>query len=80
VLWRQVKAHQSKIVNYCSKIHNATWYLLADFCAFTPYIRLKVKYGVQLRDITYYLFFQREYLAGYLNLGDVLKFLFGTIT
>ena len=40
-----------KIVNYCTKIHNATWYSLNDCRAFTPYIRSKVKYVEKLRHI-----------------------------
>ena len=86
VLWRQVKAHQSQIVNYCSIIHNDTWYSLTDCRAFTPYIRSKVKHVESLRDIV------ADYLSshseqpkrikrGILNMGgDVLKFMFGTLT
>ena len=51
LLWKQVKAHQLQIVNYCLKIHNATWYLLTGCRAFTPYIGSKVKYVEQLKDI-----------------------------
>ena len=51
MLWRQVKAHQSQIVDYSSKIHNATWYSLTYCRAFTPYISSKVKLVEQLRDI-----------------------------
>ena len=78
--------HQGQIVNYCLKIHNATWYSLTDCRAFTPYVRSKVKYVEQLKDIVAdYLSFQLElpkrFKGGILNLGgDVLKFLFGTLT
>jgi len=50
-LWKQVKAHQLQIVNYCLKIHSATWYSLTDCQAFTSYIRSKVKYVAQLKGI-----------------------------
>jgi len=61
LLWKQVKAHQPQIVNYCLKIHNTTWFSLTDCCAFTPYIRSKVKYVEQLRDIVAdYLFNQNN--------------------
>ena len=85
VLWRQVKARQSQIVNYGSKIHNATWYLLSDFHAFTPYIRSKIKYVEQLGDIVadYFSFHSepKRVRRCILNLeGGILKFLFGTLT
>ena len=86
LLWKQVKAHQLQIVNYCLKTHNATWYSFTDCRAFTPYIRSKVKYVEQLKDIvTDYLSSQPEQpnriKRGILNLGgDILKFLFGTLT
>jgi hypothetical protein len=82
-LWKQIKTHQSQIVNYCRTINNATWYTLTDCNAFTPYVRSKVKYVDQLKDII------AEYLTpqpkrvkrGILNFGgDILKFLFGTLT
>ena len=50
MLWKQVKSHQLQIVNYCMKIHNATWYPLTECRAFTPYIRSKVRYVDQLKD------------------------------
>jgi len=86
LLWKQVKAHQPQTVNYCLKNHNTTWYSLTDRRAFTPYIRSKVKYVEQLRDIVAdYLSSQPEQpkriKQGILNLGgDVLKFLFCTLT
>jgi hypothetical protein len=83
LLWKQVKAKQSQIVNYCNKIHNATWYPLTDSRAFTPYIHSMVRYVEQLKDvIADYLSTQREIVKrGILDLGgDVLKFLFGTLT
>jgi hypothetical protein len=83
LLWKQVKAQQSQIVNYCNKIHNATWYPLTDCRAFTPYIRSKVRYVEQLKDvIADYLSTQNERTKrGILDVGgDVLKFLFGTLT
>ena len=83
MLWRQVKAQQSQIVNYCNKIHNATWYPLTDCRAFTPYIRSKVRCVEQLKDvIADCLSTQPERVKrGILDLGgDILKFLFGTLT
>ena len=86
LLWKQGKAHQLQIMNYCLKIHNTTWYSLTDCRAFTPYIRSKVKYVEKLKDIIAdYISFQPEQSKrikrGILNLGgDVLKFLFGTLT
>ena len=50
LLWKQVKAHQGQLVNYCLKIHNATWYSLTVCRALNPYIRSKVKYVEQLKD------------------------------
>jgi len=85
LLWKQVKVHQLQIVNYCLKIHNTTWCSLTDCQAFTPYIRSKVKYVEQLKDIVAdYLSSQPEqpksFKRGILNVGgDVLKFLFGTL-
>jgi len=28
--WRQVKEHQTKIVEFCAKVQNETWYHLTD--------------------------------------------------
>jgi hypothetical protein len=36
MLWKQVKSQESRIVNYCNKIHNVTWYSFTDCRAFTP--------------------------------------------
>jgi hypothetical protein len=83
MLWKQVKSQQSPTVNYCNKIHNATWYSLTDCRAFTLYTRSKVRYVEQLKDvITDYLFDQPERMKrGILEIGgDILKFLFGTLT
>ena len=83
LLWKQVKAHQLQINNYCVKIQNATWYPLTDCQAFTTYIRSKVRYVDRLRDIiadclsTSSERTKREILV--LG-GDILKFLFGTLT
>jgi len=68
------------------KIHSATWCSLTDCRPLTPYIRSKVKYVEQLNDmLADYLSFQAEQpkriKRGILNLGgDVLEFLFGTLT
>jgi len=79
MLWKQAKSHQLQTVNYCMKIHNATWYPLTECRAFTPYIRSKVRYLDQLKDI----------IADYLSVEservkrrklDILKFLFGTLS
>ena len=83
MLWKQVKSHQLQIVNYCMKIHNATWYPLTECRAFTPYIRSKVRYVDQLKDIIAdYLSVKSERgKRGILDLGgDILKFLFGTLS
>ena len=83
LMWKQVKTHQSQIVSHCRTVSNATWYALTDCCAFTPYIRSKVKCVDQLKDIVAeYLTPQpRRVKRGILNLGgDILKFLFGTLT
>jgi len=83
MLWKQVKSHQLQIVNYCMKIHNATWYPLTECRAFTPYIRSKVRYVDQLKDIIAdYLSVKSERVKrGILDLGgDILKFLFGTLS
>jgi len=56
---------------------------LTDCRAFTPYIRSKVRYVDQLKDIIAdYLSAQSERVkSGILDLGaDNLKFLFGTLT
>jgi hypothetical protein len=81
--WKQIKTHQSQIVNHCRTVNNATWHTLTDCSAFTPYIRSKVKYVDQLKDIVAeYLTPQpRRVKRGILNFGgDILKFLFGTLT
>ena len=83
LMWKQVKTHQSQTVSHCRTVSNATWYALTDCRAFTPYIRSKVKYVDQLKDIVAeYLTPQpRRVKRGILNLGgDILKFLFGTLT
>jgi hypothetical protein len=51
LLWRQVKAHQSQIVNNYLTVSDSTWYALTDCCIFILYIRSKVKYVDQLKDI-----------------------------
>jgi len=82
-LWKQVKAHQLQIVNYCIKIQNTTWYPLTDCRAFAPYIRTNVRYVDQLKDIIAdYLSAQPERdKCGILDLeADILKFLFCTLT
>ena len=56
MLWKEVKTHQSQIISYCSKIYNATWYPLTDCRAFTSYIRTKVRYTEQLKDVITDLF------------------------
>jgi hypothetical protein len=83
LLWKQVKAHQLQITNYCTKIQNTTWYSLTDCRAFTPYVRSKVRYIDRLKDIIAdYLFLPSDRMKrGILDLGgDILKFLFGTLT
>jgi hypothetical protein len=82
-LWKQVKSQQSQIVNYCDKIHNATRYSLTYCRAFTPYVRSKIRYVEQLKSvIADYLSDQPERMKrGILDIGgDILKFLFGTLT
>jgi hypothetical protein len=82
-LWRQVKAHQWQIVNYCAKIRNTTWYAITDCQSFTPYIQSKVRYVERLKNIVAdYLYIQPDRKKrGILNFGgDILKFLFGTLT
>ena len=82
-LWRQVKAHQLQIVNSCAKIRNTTWYAMTDCQSFASYVRSKIRYVEQLKDIVAdYLYTQPEgKKRGILNFGgDVLKFLFGTLT
>lgn len=83
MLRKQVKVHQSQIENYCVKIHNSTWYPLTDCCAFTPYIRTKIRYVEQLKDvIADYQTTQPERMkCRLLDVGgDILKFLFGALT
>jgi hypothetical protein len=83
LLWRQVKAHQLQVASYCMKIQNTTWYSLTDCRAFMPYVRSKIRYVDLLKDIV------ADYLSlpagrtkrGILDLGgEILKFLFGTLT
>jgi hypothetical protein len=77
MLWKQVEAQQSQIVNYCNKIRNTTWYPLTDCRAFTLYIRSNVRYVEQLKDvIADYLSAQPERVkCGILDLGgDIVKF------
>ena len=83
LLWKQVKAHQMQINNYCVKIQNAVWYPLTDCQAFTTYIRSKVRYVDRLRDIIadYLSTSSERTKRGILDSGgDILKFLFGTLT
>jgi hypothetical protein len=37
--WRQVKEHQTKIVECCAKVKNETWHHVTDCHAFASYIR-----------------------------------------
>jgi hypothetical protein len=83
VLWIQVKSHQLQIVHYCARVSNATWYALTDYRVFTPYVKSKVKYVGQLKDIVAdYLTSQpKRVKRGILNIGgEVLRYLFGTFT
>jgi hypothetical protein len=81
--WKQVKEHQMKILECCTKVKNETWYHLMDCHAFASYMGPKLKYVDQLRDII------ADYLSpqslrtkrGILDLGgDSLKFLLRTLT
>jgi len=49
--WRQVKEHQMKSGEYCTKVKNETWYHLTDCHAFASYVRSKTKYVDQLKSI-----------------------------
>jgi hypothetical protein len=83
IQWKQVKEHQSKITEYCSKTQNQTWYYLTECHAFASYMRSKLKYVDQLRDIIFdYLSLQPVRVKrGILDFGgDLLKFLFETLT
>ena len=83
LMWKQVETHQSQIVSHCRTVSNAIWYALTDCRASTPYIKSKVRYVDQLKDIVVeYLTPQpRRVKRDILNLGgDILKFLFGTLT
>jgi len=51
LLWRQVKEHQLKITECCTKVKNETWYHFTNCHAFASYFRSKVKYVDQLKDI-----------------------------
>jgi len=65
------------------KIQNATWYALTDCRAFVPYVKSKVRYVDRLKDIIAdYLSSPSERMErGILDMGgDILKFLFGTLT
>jgi hypothetical protein len=83
LLWKQVKEHQSKISEICTKVKDTTWYYLTDCHAFVMYVQSKVKYVDQLKEII------ADYLSSQplrtkrriIDLGgDILKFLFGTLT
>ena len=80
--WKQVKEHQTKTGKYCTKVKNETWYHLTDCNAFPSYVRSKIKYVNQLKDISDYLSTQPlRTKKGILDFGgDVLKFLFETLT
>ena len=82
VLWKQGKAHQLQISDYCVKIQNAARYPLTDCHAFVTYIRSKVRCVDRLRDIIAdYLSTSERTKRGILDLeGNILKFLFGTLT
>jgi hypothetical protein len=82
-LWKQVKSHQSQISNFCNKVKNVTWYPMTDCESFTPYIRTKTKYTEQLKDVIadYLVSNPERTKRGLLDTGgDILKFLFGTLT
>jgi hypothetical protein len=70
-------------VEGCAKVTNETWYHLTHCHAFALYVRSKLKYVSQLKDI------KADYLSsqplrskrGILDFGgDILKFLFGTFS
>ena len=82
-LWQQVKSHQTRIIDNCAKLKNETWYHLTDCQAFPAYIRGRQKYVDGLKDVI------ADYLKpaahrrrrGLIDFGgDILKFLFGTVT
>jgi hypothetical protein len=81
--WKQVKEHQAKIVDSCAKVKNETWYHLTDCHAFAAYMRSKIKYTEQLKDIVIDYLSPNSFRTkrGIIDFGgDVLKFLFGTLT
>ena len=83
MLWKQVKAHQFQIVNYCFKIRNTTWYPLTACRTFTPYVRTKVWYVEQFKEIIAdYLSAEPERIKRGLQDvgGDIFKFLLGTLS
>jgi hypothetical protein len=53
IKWKQSKEHQFKITEFCGKFQNQTWYYLTDCHAFVSYMRSKLKYVDQLRDIIF---------------------------
>ena len=85
-LWKQTKDHQKAVAEYCDKMKNNTWYYLTDCGTFQQYVRSKIHYIDNLKNLI------AEYLVdtnkkttrtkrGVLNfVGDIAKILFGTLS
>jgi hypothetical protein len=86
-LWKQTKAHHKRIVEFCQKIRDKSWYHYTDCAAFGQYMKSKSRYIDNLKDLI------AEYMTddsqnsnhrskrGVLNfVGEISKILFGTLT
>jgi hypothetical protein len=83
-LWRKVKNHQKRVLQYCQEMESAPWYHLTDCTSFKTYVNPKIRYINTLKDLV------AEYLKtdvpkrkkrGVLDfVGEISKILFGTLT
>jgi hypothetical protein len=50
-LWKQTKIQQRKVTDFCQKIEDKKWYHYTDCAAFGKYMRSKIKYVDNLKDL-----------------------------
>ena len=86
-LWKQTKDHQKIIAEHSEKLKNDTCYYLTDCGAFQQYVKSKIHYVDNLKNlIAEYLVDSNEpkrsrTKRGVLNfVGDIAKILFGTLS
>jgi hypothetical protein len=81
LLWKQVKEHQLKISESCNRVRNETRYHLTDSCFC---FICQIKSGICRLVKGHYIWLSSRPLRTKREIldlgGDILKFLFGTLT